>query len=362
MKKFLLPLCIGMAFSALPASACTGIVLKSDDGIAIPGRTMEFGFDIQSNIAMVPAGTEIKSLSSDEQKTGLVYKAKYGFGGANALDKNIVVDGMNEKGLYFGAFYFAGEAQFEELTKENQSQAVSSEELGNYILANFKNVAEVKEGLKKITVVGTFIKEINSFAPFHYAVTDANGQSVVIEYSKSGLKIFDNKLSVVTNTPAYDWHETHVRNFIGLSPENTKPIDINGEQLSAISQGTGMVGLPGDYTSPSRFVRAVTFVNSSIPSKNADEAVFRAFHLLNAFDIPKGLIVDTTDNGNFYDYTVWTSVADTKNKDYYFKTYLTPEHMKVNIVDALKGLKAPKVIDMELTHTYKDLTGKFSLN
>ncbi|WP_242446306.1 linear amide C-N hydrolase [Photobacterium angustum] len=74
MKKFLLPLCIGMAITSLPTAACTGIVLKSDDGITIPGRTMEFGFDIQSNIAMVPAGTEIKSLSSNEKKQALSTK------------------------------------------------------------------------------------------------------------------------------------------------------------------------------------------------------------------------------------------------------------------------------------------------
>ncbi|KJF96164.1 choloylglycine hydrolase [Photobacterium angustum] len=360
MKKFLLPLCIGMAITSLPAAACTGIVLKSDDGVTIPARTMEFGFDVESDIAMVPAGTEIKSLSSNPDKTGLVYKAKYGFGGANAFDRNIIVDGMNEKGLYYGAFYFAGVAKYSELTKENQAQAVSSEELGNYILANFANIDEVKKGLEKITVVGTLIKEIGGIAPLHYAVTDAKGDSIVIEYSKDGLKIHVNKLGVVTNPPSYDWHETHVRNFIGLSPENTKPIEINGVKLTGISQGTGMVGLPGDYTSPSRFVRAVTFVNSSLPSKNADEAVFRAFHILNAFDIPKGLIVENTDDGDFHDYTVWTSVSDTKNKDYYFKTYLTPQHMKLNIVDALKGLKAPKIIEMESTHTYNDITGQFS--
>lgn len=153
MKKFLLPLCIGMAITSLPAAACTGIVLKSDDGAVVPARTMEFGFDVHSNIAMVPAGTEITSLSSDPEKSGLVYKAKYGFGGANAFGRSIVVDGMNEKGLYFGAFYFSGAAVYEELTKNNQSQAVSSEELGNYILGNFKTVAEVKEGLEKMVLL-----------------------------------------------------------------------------------------------------------------------------------------------------------------------------------------------------------------
>ncbi|MCG3865254.1 MULTISPECIES: choloylglycine hydrolase family protein [unclassified Photobacterium] len=339
---------------------CTGIILKSEDGVTIPARTMEFGFDILSNIAIVPAGTEIHSLSGDNKQTGLVYKAKYGFGGANALGRNIIVDGINEKGLYFGAFYFAGFAKYSELSPENQSQSVSSEELGNYILANFATVEDVKQGLQQISVVGTFIKEIQSFAPLHYSVVDANGDAIVIEYSDNGLTIFDNEIGVMTNPPSFDWHLTHIRNYINLSPENMKPVTINGMTLSPISQGSGLMGLPGDYTSPSRFLRAAAFVNLSIPSRNAEEGVFHAFHILNAFDIPKGIVSEVSEHGIFHDYTVWTSVIDTKNKDYYFRTYLSPQQMKVNIVEALKGLTAPKVIDMELTHTYKDLTGNFS--
>ena len=267
---------------------------------------------------------------------------------------------MNEKGLYFGAFYFAGFAEFEELTNENQSVAVSSEELGNYILANFATVEEMKEGLKKRSVVGTHIEEINGFAPLHYAVSDAKGNSVVIEYSKTGLTIFDNEIGVVTNPPSYDWHLINVSQYLGLSTENVTPTEINGVTYSSVSQGSGMIGLPGDYTSPSRFVRAASFVTASLPSKHADEAVFRAFHILNAFDIPKGLVRESSEDGVFTDYTVWTSVADTQNRDYYFRTYLNPEITKVNIPQALKGLKTPQVISMEAELRYKDVTSQFS--
>ncbi|MBP2701093.1 linear amide C-N hydrolase [Photobacterium lucens] len=342
---------------------CTGIILHSEDGVTIPARTMEFGFNIQSNIAIVPAGTQISSLSSDELQTGLVYKAKYGFGGLNGLGRNIIVDGMNEKGLYFGAFYFAGFAKYSELSPENQSQSVSSEELGNYILANFATVDEVREGLNKVTVVGTFIKEIQNFAPLHYSVVDANGGAIVIEYSEKGLTIFDNEIGVMTNPPSFDWHMTHIRNYIGLSTENVKPVAINNNvTLTALSQGSGLMGLPGDYTSPSRFLRAAAFVNLSIPSKNVDEGVFHAFHILNAFDIPKGLVSEVNEHGVFNDYTIWTSVADTRNKDYYFRTYLSPQQCKINILEALEGLDAPKVIEMESPHTYEDVTAQFTQN
>jgi choloylglycine hydrolase len=101
-----------VAFTAQSALACTGIVLKSADGTTVPARTMEFGFDIQSNIFAVPAGASIETLGLNPDESGFSYQAKYGFLGANGLDMPIVFDGVNSEGLYFGAFYFAGDAVF----------------------------------------------------------------------------------------------------------------------------------------------------------------------------------------------------------------------------------------------------------
>ncbi|MGR5311084.1 linear amide C-N hydrolase [Photobacterium damselae] len=357
-KKTILAVALGLTLAPVLTQACTGILVKSEDGKAVAARTMEFGFDVKSNIAIVPAGTEITSLVNDPKNTGLVYTAKYGFGGANALDKKMVVDGVNEKGLYFGAFYFSGLAKFAEFTNENKSKAVSSEELGNYILGNFATVDEVIEGLKNIIVVGSYIDEIKTFAPFHYAVTDPSGRSIVIEYTEAGLQIHENKIGVVTNNPTYDWHIANLRNYIGLTPYNKEAVEINGVKITPTGEGSGLLGLPGDYTSPSRFVRAATFVNASLPSKTVDDAVFTAFHLLNAFDIPKGAI-RSPEHEALTDYTVWTSVVDTANKDYYFKSYLTPMEMKVNIPQALKQIKEPTVVKMENSYTYKDITPQF---
>lgn len=334
--------------------ACTGIVLHAQDGAAVPARTMEFSFDVQSNILIVPAGTKITKLIMDEKNTGGSYVAKYGFAGANALNKPIVVDGVNEEGLYFGAFYFNQEAVYEELTDQNKHIAVSSEELGNYILSQFSNVAEVKKGLSDLVVVGTWIKEINSFAPFHYAVTDKHGDSVVIEITQEGLKVFDNTINTVTNNPTYDWHLTNLNNYVGLTSENRGSQVVGNQKITPFGEGTGLFGLPGDHTSPSRFVRAAAFANSALPTKNAEETVFNAFHILNHFDIPKGSIREKINGNLFTDYTVWTSVADTKSSTYYYKTYLSQQVEKINLKAALKGLKKPKVIKMESGFIVKD--------
>ncbi len=339
---------------SLQALACTGIVLRASDGATVPARTMEFSFDIHSNILVIPAGTSIEKLIMDENNKGGTYKAKYGFVGANALDKPIVVDGINEKGLYFGAFYFNHLAKYQPLTKKNRQQAISSEELGNYILSQFGTVKEVKEALPKLIIVGTWIKEINSYAPFHYAVTDRSGESIVIEITKTGLQIFDNTVNVVTNNPTYDWHLTNLNNYVGLTADNRTSQIVGRQKLSPFGEGTGLFGLPGDHSSPSRFVRATAFANSALPSATADDAVFSAFHILNHFDIPKGSIREEINNQIFTDYTVWTSVADTKNPTYYYKTYISQEVEKVVLSSALNNLTEPKLINMESGFSVKD--------
>ena len=111
LSRFLvLSACISL--TAGQALACTGIVLRSQDGGVVPARTMEFSFDIQSNIFAVPAGTEIDTLVLNPDDTGFTFTAKFGFLGSNAFDFPVVFDGLNTEGLYFGAYYFAGDAVF----------------------------------------------------------------------------------------------------------------------------------------------------------------------------------------------------------------------------------------------------------
>lgn len=338
------------------ALGCTGIVIKTENGVFIPARTMEFGFDIRSNLIVIPKGTTIDFLSSIADKNGYNLKTKYGIVGLNAVEKNIIIDGVNEQGLYLGGFYFAGFASYQKLTPENQSRAISSEEMGNYILGSFATVDEVIEGVKNITVVGSFIEDIQGEAPLHYAVTDRSGRSVVIEYTKEGLRIFENTVSVVCNNPTYDWHLTNLKNYVNLAPDNSKGFELNGEKYTPLSLGSGMLGLPGDYTSPSRFVRATAFVNTALPSNNVEEGIFRAFHILNAFDIPKGAIREKTPDEVFTDFTVWTSAVDTKNAVYYYKTYKNQAIKKVVLKDMLEKAGGKiLIIPSETPREYQDV-------
>ena len=138
------------------------------------------------------------------------------------------------------------------------------------------------------------------------------------------------------NNPTFDWHLTNLRNYVTLTPNNRQAVNVNSEKIKGMGQETGILGMPGDYTSPSRFVRAAAFSNTALPSANEEEGIFRAFYTLNAFDIPKGAIRDNPTKDAHTDYTVWTSAVDTRNKMYYYKTYKKPSCKKIRFTRNIK--------------------------
>ena len=147
-------LAASLALATSPALACTGISLKSQDGAAIRGRTLEFGFPLQSNVIVIPAGKEFSSTLPDGGKR-LSYKSRYGVVGANAFDAVGIIDGLNDQGLSIGLFYFPGYAQYGEATKENASRAIAPQDFGLWVLANFASVDEVKKAVENIVMVPT---------------------------------------------------------------------------------------------------------------------------------------------------------------------------------------------------------------
>jgi choloylglycine hydrolase len=142
------------------------------------------------------------------------------------------------------------------------------------------------------------IKEIGGESfPGHFVVHDSTGASVVIEPVDKTLKIYDNPLGVMANSPTFDWHVTNLRNYVNLTTTNVPPIEMSGIKLSQFGQGSGMRGIPGDFTPPSRFVRAVAFSQSAEKLATAEETVPQVFHIMNAFDIPVLSEISSQDSG-----------------------------------------------------------------
>jgi len=329
---------VAAAFCSLLAptvQACTGIRLIAEDGTVVHARTMEFAIDIHSDVMMIPRGFA-RTGTTPDGKEGLKWKAKYASVGANGVGLPVLFDGLNEKGLAAGTFYFPTSAGYMPYTAADAGKTIAQWEVGSWILENFANVEEVKAHIGNIVVPGVVFGGWGFAPEAHYIVHDAAGKSIVIEYVGGKLNIHDNPLGVLTNSPAFDWHMTNLRNYVNFSMTNVPPVQLGSIKLLPFGQGSGMLGMPGDFTPPSRFVRAVAFSQSVLPSKTGDDAVLEAFHILNQFDIPKGAAREheKDEHGNILaDYTIWTAASDLKAKQYYFRTY---ENSQIRMVDLMK--------------------------
>ncbi|MEJ0091996.1 MAG: choloylglycine hydrolase family protein [Methylocella sp.] len=348
-------LAVILAF-APAAEACTGIRLIAADGGVVPGRTLEFGFDLQSDVVIIPKQTTITGSTPDGGK-GIAYTTKYGMLGANAVGLPDIIDGINDQGLYVGLFYFPGYASYQQQTKENTPRGMAPHEYGNWLLGNFASVDEVKANFANVVLLPVVLEAIKQAPPVHFVVHDRSGKSVVIEPVEGGLKIYDNPLGVVTNSPTFDWHMTNLRNYVNLSATNVPPIQLSGLKIVQFGQGSGLHGLPGDYTPPARLVRAVAFSQSALQPATAPEAVLQAFHILNAFDIPLGSVRDQDQSAAQGEYTLWTSVADLKNLKWYFRTFNDQSIRSVDLAAAMEGADGKiKTIKMDSKQPVEDVS------
>ena len=341
--------CIVVSFfllmSCALAEACTGIRLGVQDGSFVHGRTLEFGVELPTSILVMPRG--YVCTGTTPLGPGLQYVTKYGLVGAMVFDKVAVLDGMNEKGLAIGTFFFPGFAEYAAIMEENQSRALSPSEFPSWVLSQFATVDELQASLSSVVIAPTCEAGWGSAPPpFHYIVYDTSGKCLVLEPLRGSIQTYDNPLGVLTNSPTFDWHMTNLRNYLNLHPENASPIEVDGLRLAPFGQGSGMVGLPGDFTPPSRFVRATLIAQTALLSSTAQEAVLQLFHLLNLFDIPKGFSrAAKGETSSFTDSTSITCVRDPQSLTYYFKTY---EDQAIKVVDLKKfDLDSGKLLKIE---------------
>jgi len=316
------------------ASACTSIGLIAEDGTAVYGRTMEWGaFDLNSRVAIVPREYQFQGHTPDG-KPGLKWKARYGVVGLDALEKDYITDGMNEEGLVVGALYLPGFAEFQPYDPAMADISMSSVELANYILTEFATVDEVRKGLTKMRVVPVVEPALGGPPPLHWTVMDKSGEAIVVQYLKGELNIFDNPLRVLTNSPSFDWHMTNLRNYINLSAVALPAKKIEGLDFKPIGAGTGLLGIPGDYTPPSRFVRGVAFSQTARKTPDGDETVYEVFRIMDNFNLPLGSAEGPDARPELLkgmrSSTIWTSAADTRNLKYY---YHTQHNRKVRMLD-----------------------------
>lgn len=308
--------------------ACSNFQLKAQDNSIVIGRSMEFALELNSKIVIVPRGEKFVSVN-DKGVKGVSWVNKYGFLGINGFNiKGGYVDGFNEKGLSFEALLFTS-AKYQQAVP---GKFVSIVDLGAWIMGNFATVEEVKKALPTINVTTASLTKPHGELGLHVALHDATGKNLVIEFIDGKVKVYDNPLGVMTNRPDFDWQMNNLRNYINLDSHDKHGRMLNGIKIEPTGVGSGMLGFPGDWTPPSRFVRLAYSVDAALPAKDAAEAVNLAEHLLNIVDIPKGMIKEkSTPLVMVEGYAQWVVIKDLTNRVLYYKTYDNTAWKKIDL-------------------------------
>jgi choloylglycine hydrolase len=355
--------------------ACTAFQIKSNDGAQIYFRSMEFGYPFNSKVLIVPRGTEYTG-SAPGGKPGKKWKTEYGLVGLNVdIAPTIVADGQNEKGLAIGMLYLPGYSQYLAPDDAKTDQSIGSWEVASYLLSTCATVEEAVDALQNEVYVAQ-----QDFPPFkglltlHYWIGDASGKVVIAEYVGGELKIHDAPLGTLTNSPPYDWQEINVGNYVDLTSVNVPQRQLGAFTSVNYGQGTGAIGLPGDMSPPSRFIRAALFSHWATPGDNANDTVNLGFHILNTFDIFNGAIksntADQTANTKAFltssgkpklvntDTTEWIVAHDRTNLKTYVRTY---NGLEIQMVD-LKAIDfdqpGARLIDLQNNFAPEDITSK----
>ena len=300
------------------AKACTGITLRTTENLPVTARTIEWAATpLNTMYVVVPRGYKQQSYLPNGERKGKKFVAQYGYIGIAVEQAEFVMEGINEAGLGAGLFYFPEYGKYAPYEEAKRSQSVSDMQLVAWILSNFSTIEEVKEGMQEIQVIGTDPRASTA----HWRITESNGKQVVMEIINQEIVFYDNPLGVLTNSPEFTWHLTNLNNYVNLSAGSVNHRQVGSLSLNAFGGGSGLHGLPGDMTPPSRFIRAAFFQSTAPALATTDATAVQAFHILNNFDIPVGVqFADPHQVPNMPSATQITIASDLSNKRLYYRT------------------------------------------
>ena len=226
----------------------------------------------------------------------------------------LYAEAVNEKGLGMAGLYFPGNAVYRQPQEGRINLAVY--ELIPYLLTACGCVKEAKELLEKINLTTQPFREDVPSAQLHFMISDASG-SLTVEPEAEGLKTYVHKAGVLTNNPSFPWQVTNLNNYLHLTAKAPENRFAAGLDLKPFSQGMGAVGLPGDASSPSRFVKTVFLKHNSSPTEAEGDSVTRFFHILENVSMVKGTVL--TPEGK-EDQTIYSCCVNADKGIYYFRT------------------------------------------
>ena len=309
---------------------CTDLRLVQLKDLHISARTMDFAYELGSTVEVVPRGQDWTATATGNEATTLRWTNALGFVGMTAFGfDTCFTDGLNEAGLSVGTLWLPETTLPTVASTTVTTPAIDFINLAGWFLGTCSTVAEVKAALATVQIWNAPVKELwppdrpapAQLAPLmdwafteHLAFHDAHGGDLVIEFLDGTAHVHDNPAGVLTNSPTFPWHVTNLRNYIGLTNVEDKPYNLMGMPVTATGNGSGLLGMPGDVTPPSRFVRATVLTQVASSAVDARAAVNQAFHSLDLVSVPRNLAASG-------DYTQWYVARDHDNRVYYVRSY-----------------------------------------
>lgn len=288
---------------------CTAATYRTKDFYF--GRTLDYDFSYGEEIAVVPRNYPFRFRSVDDMTN---HYAMVGMAHMEG-DCPLYYDAVNEKGLGMAGLNFVGNAFYQDEMpgKENVAQF----EFIPWILCQCATVGEARELLERVNLTNVPFSDRLPVAQLHWIIADREG-AVVVEAMREGLKVMDNPVGVLTNNPPFAEQMFLLNNYMRLSPRDPENSFSDKLQLRAYSRGMGALGLPGDLSSQSRFVRAAFVRMNSVSGDSESESVSQFFHILGAVEQQRGCCEVAEEK---YEITIYTSCCNADRGIYYYTTY-----------------------------------------
>ena len=300
---------------------CTAISVKTNDHYF--GRNLDLEYSYNETVTVTPRNYVFKFRKIGEMKThfamiGMAYVVD---------DYPLYYDATNEKGLSIAGLNFPDNADYKPYCDEKDN--VTPFELIPWILGQCETVSDAKRLIKRINILDENFSNDLPLSPLHWIISDKE-RSITLESVKSGINVYDNPVGALTNNPTFDYQLFNLNNYITLSNSEPKNMFSENINLEKYSRGMGAMGLPGDYSSMSRFVRAAFVKINSVSSDSENESISQFFHILQSVAMPRGCVKVGQDN---YAYTIYSSCCNTDRGIYYYTTY---NNSQINAVDMRK--------------------------
>ena len=284
------------------------------------GRNLDLEFSYNETVTVTPRNypfqfRKVKALESHYAMIGIAFVVD---------NYPLYYDATNEKGLSMAGLNFPENADYKQETEGKDN--VTPFEFIPWILGQCSTIKEVKELLGRINLININFSEKLPLSPLHWMISDRN-ESITVESVKEGLKIYDNPVGILTNNPTFDIQIFNLNNYVNVTREVPENRFSNAIALDIYSRGMGGIGIPGDLSSSSRFVKAVFTKLNSVSGTSESESISQFFHILGSVNQERGCVRLAEDT---YEITIYSSCCNIDKGVYYYKTY---ENSQITGVD-----------------------------